>query len=972
MASVLPYTLALVLWGISVCQSQSISYTVMEEVLPPVFLGNVAKDSNISSTIDPSILANIKYSFLTVGSDSDNSNLFQIDEGTGDLITKSKLDRETLCPFLKLCVLPLRIGANSGTFFRTINVNISILDRNDNSPLFSTNSTSLSIPEDANINSTFPLSTASDKDMGENNSLKTYVLEPNSSIFGLLLSRKIDDSLEVNLVLNQKLDREKFRSHRVYLVAKDGGLPQRSSTMTINIAVQDINDNKPRFSYSQYNVTIQEDITVGTTIMKVSASDDDEGQNGAVEYMFSSNPNGESQKLFSINNNTGEVKVIQQLTFTSGEPHRIVVSAVDHGFPPLSSQAFINIHVVDVNNHAPEININPLSGGKVSESSNRGTVIAYVAVVDRDTGRNGQVTCSINHPKFQLHNLSNTEYKVVVSDELDREENIEYIVKVYCEDDGIPKQNKSKSFIVQVLDMNDNEPKFDRDLYNATITENKAPGQMITKVTASDSDQENNAEVHYFIEPNFQTKFEVDASTGIIRAKVKFDREVESSIMFKVFAADNGTPVPLTATATVKLNIEDDNDEFPTFNQSSYEFRVMENRDADFVVGTVLATDKDIGSNAAIVYTLPFSYQNTPFSINPSTGEIKTNRRLDREEKSTYTLSVMATDRGVSPKNTSCIVTVKVQDENDEYPIIRFPRRGNESVKVPHTTMPNTIVTQIEAYDKDEGENGTLRYTIVKRDDDNLFYIDSKTGQIYISRKIESFDIKEFSLFIDVSDQGAMPLKTAVELRLFVEYHAIPTVAEQKIGQNVLIAITIACVTIVLSLAILVTIFLIKRVDNNKRKRLPHVESNDQHEFQLPDSVQYSSKKSCLTRENSHKTYLTDNNNLTSHEGKKVSFSSDDQQDSGIFMIGRDVGPNGLVSTNQHIYANQHHSPYSSQPEDTPPPRPRREKKVSDLHQEELNRMASINFHQKLMNNYNKPLVYHPDEAVSVPEETRC
>lgn len=119
--------------------------------------------------------------------------------------------------------------------------------------------------------------------------------------------------------------------------------------------------------------------------------------------------------------------------------------------------------------------------------------------------------------------------------------------------------------------------------------------------------------------------------------------------------------------------------------------------------------------------------------------------------------------------------------------------------------------------------------------------------------------------------------------------------------------------TIVLSLAILVTIFLIKRVDNNKRKRLPNVESIDQHEFQLPDTVQYNSKKSCLTRENSHKTYLTDNNNLTSHEVKKVSFSSDDQQDSGIFMIGRDVGPNGVVSTNQHIYANHHQSPYNSQ-----------------------------------------------------------
>lgn len=912
MASILP-CLILVVWRILGCQCQSVAYTVVEEILPPVFLGNVAQDSNLTSTIDPSILANVKYSFLSVGTDSAYMDLFQIDENTGDLKTESKLDRETVCPFMKICVLPLRIGANSGTFFRTINVNVSIMDRNDNSPLFPINSTSLSISEDAAINSTFPLSSAVDRDMGENNSLKTYILDPSSDTFGLILSHKIDETLEVNLVLNKKLDREKLRSYRVYLVAKDGGLPQRSSTMTIAITVTDINDNKPRFSYSQYNVTIQEDIAVGTNIMKVSASDDDEGQNGVVHYQFSTNPNGESQKLFSINNSSGEVKVIQQLTFTSGEPHRIVVSAFDHGSPPLSSQAFINIHVVDVNNHAPEININLLSDGKVKESSNKGTVIAYVAVVDRDTGRNGQVTCTVNHSKFQLHNLSNTEYKVIVSNELDREENIEYIVKVNCEDDGVPKQNKSESFIVQVLDMNDNEPKFDREQYNATITENKDPGQMITKVTASDSDQGSNAEVRYSIESKFRTQFEVDGSTGIIRAKTQFDREVQSFIIFKVYASDNGSPVPLTATATVKLNIEDDNDEYPTFNQSRYEFQVMENRDADIVLGTVTATDKDIGSNAAIVYTIPFSYQSIPFSINPSTGEIKTNRRLDREARSSYLLTIMAMDRGVSPKNSSCSVTVKVLDENDEYPQVKFPLRGNESIKIPHTTVPNSIVTRVEAYDNDEGENGALKFSIVKRDDDNLFYIDSKTGEIYLSRKIESFDIKEFSLFIDVSDHGAVPLTTGVEVRLFVEYHAIPSVAEQKIGQNVLIAITIACVTIVLSLAILVTIFLIKRVDNNKRKRLSYVESNDQHEFQIPNSVQYNSKKSCLTRENSHKTYLTDNNNLTSQEVKKVSFSSDDQQDSGIFMIGRDAGHNNFVTTNQHIYANQQPSPYSSQ-----------------------------------------------------------
>ncbi|KAK3099187.1 hypothetical protein FSP39_000709 [Pinctada imbricata] len=961
MRAILP--LVIVIVNIILCSvgsAQNITYSVDEGRTPPVFLGNVADDSNISARADQGALENMKYSFLSIG--NSYSSKFLVDEDTGALYTNEVLDRENLCSIELSCILSLRIGASSGVFFQSINVNVSVNDVNDNAPLFIPNITSISASEGSAVNSTYPIPSAVDRDVNPNFVIQSYQLQPDTSPFSLVIDNSSGGSRDLKLVLRQKLDREKTDRYELHVVAQDGGSPKRSGVLVVNVTVEDVNDNKPIFSYPQYNITVLENVSVGNVLIQVSARDDDEGLNGAVFYEFSPLFTGESRNFFSINGSSGEITLQKQLTFTSGQPHRLVVKASDRGSPPQSSQAYVNIHVTDTNNHSPEIKINLISDGKVKENSNNGTVIAYVAVIDRDTGRNALVVCQIRNSKFQLHTLADNEYKVVVYAKLDRESEIEHVVTIVCEDDGTPKRNSSESFIVQVLDVNDHSPTFEKDMYTVSVSENKSPGEMITKVSASDKDQDQNAKLIYSVQEDFKDKFRVDGESGIITTRVEFDREVLDHMEFKVYAADQGSPIAYTASTMINLTIEDENDNMPTFDSQTLNFSVSENH-ADIAVGTVVATDKDSGANGDIIYNFPLPFQNSiPFTIHPVSGEIRTNRKLNREDKSKYSFVVMATDKGVSPRNSSVLVNVDVLDENDEYPQIVYPLQSNGSIKVGHDTYPNSVVTKVEAFDLDDGENGTLKYSIRQRNDDNLFYIDGKTGTIYLARKIENYDIKDYSITIEVSDRGTDPKSVTVEVKLTITYTPTPAAQEQAIGQNVLIAITIACVTIVLSLAIIVTIFLIRRVDYNKKGQ-PLPPNSD---YQIAESMQYSAKKSCLTKSDPQRTHLCENNNFSTNDNRKeVSFSLDDgQRDSGVFMIGHEHPSPLTVSTNQNPVGHHHNGPFHSPPNShsSPVTGRRSHSPLSDGLHEELHRMASIRLHEKYLHSFNKPLVYHPEE----------
>ncbi|KAL3880620.1 hypothetical protein ACJMK2_032844 [Sinanodonta woodiana] len=833
------------LWMVSfltvcgLCWGEDVVYHIPEEQPNNTYIGNLANDSNLRSVVSEADLNSMTFSFLTRG--DDYSKYFYIDDKSSAIFTKTRLDREQLCQFVTICMLSLEVAAQSsiGSFFRILKVNIYLEDINDHSPTFSKVVLSLPISEDVLVGTRYSIEGAKDLDGSQNFSLQTYELRPKDVPFSV--QKNLDGSSLVRLKVVEPLDRETEEFYFMDLIAKDGDDPPLTGNLFINVTVIDVNDNPPRFTAPSYNITVNEDVTNGTVILTVLATDLDKGNNGLVNYRLSPHQINEVFELFNINKVTGDITVIGKLVFTPGKVYKIIVEAFDLGDQPMASQTFVYVNVEDSGNNPPEIYINVLTNlgvAVVSELAKPGTVVAHVSVVDHDAGNEGEVVCTIHKDYFDIDILpSADEYKIIVARQLDHERQNSTNVTVYCQDFGDPPLRSSSTFRVQILDENDNTPRFTQPLYETSISENNEIEDSVLTVHADDIDDGVNAEIQYRLSPNVVDYLYIERS-GLIRAKMILDREKTSSLNFLVYAVDGGSP-QRTGSASVRIQILDVNDEKPVFNRVSYEFIISENRPSDTDVGMVSATDGDIGANAKLAFVIhPFYYQRVPFVVF-SDGRIKTNTELDREIISSYDFQVIARDEGSPSLNNSVDVKVIVKDENDNFPKIHFPTPKNNTVRVPLTILPWSIITRIRASDADEpgNENSRLKYMITNNT--HLFRVYSDTGDIQVTNYIteQDYGSKIFELQIVVSDYGTPKSLSSIatfSIDLYAENVTGTSMQSKEEGQPYfVIAIAVGIVTAVLSAGIVVIICVIRKLD---RQKLQHrSQSNPVHEDKIFD-----------------------------------------------------------------------------------------------------------------------------------------
>ena len=878
------FLLTSVLWVVSCQTVLELSYSIKEEQEPRVLVGYVGQDSNISTTLP----GPITYKFL------ENDNIYQyfeIESSSGVLNTELKINRETVCPYQLSCIKHLRVAALSGSTVKTINIYVNIMDINDNSPSFPVTSMVKEINENLPVNTTISLVGATDPDMGVNNSVQSYEIHPDfNDLFTLDVHPKLDGTSDVTLRILKTLDRETKNNYQLYIVAKDGGDPVKTGMLTLNITVTDINDNKPVFDKEQYDVTINENIPVDRVFLTISATDSDLGKNGEVHYQFSSRQSDvtvfslfDIQTVSSSLGNYGKIFVKTSLTVIPDNPYRIVIEASDSGTSKvMSSQAIVNINVLDINNNDPVIVLTFVQGtdyALVTENSARNTVIAFVHVDDADQGLNKIATCSINNDFFRLESFGENEFKVSVHGNLDREVHYEHVITVSCSDGGTPSRSASSSFIVQIEDENDNYPEFENPVYRASIMENKPINKFITKVSATDADQGPNSDVRYELENIAFPNFYIEGNNGMIKSNQSFDREEISFYSFSVFAIDNGGSKSFTSSAIVEISIEDENDNAPKFAQLPYQFEfVEENQKIVSTIGRVEADDPDSLDNGVVMFHLPQQLTYLPFSITTD-GYLRTTDRLDREAKEKYEFSVIAYDVGQNPKSSTAMVTVTLLDINDNAPVFKFPNSTNSSVNLPYLANADTLVTTLVGVDSDAGENATLTYLFVSGNDDNLFYMDSYSGEIFLKRKLHIHEIKSYKLTIAAEDRGNPQQSTRDDLWInikFVNITAVTGVKEPGAGQNIIIAIVIGCITALLSIMIIITICVIRKMDNRK-----HVyKAKSAEHMRIVDLKRGSSNRSSSSK-GSHDRIM-DVYELPNK--KEVSFSLDEEQENTLSM----------------------------------------------------------------------------------------
>uniref|UniRef100_A0A673FEQ6 Protocadherin 1 alpha 6 n=1 Tax=Sinocyclocheilus rhinocerous TaxID=307959 RepID=A0A673FEQ6_9TELE len=497
-------------------------------------------------------------------------------------------------------------------------VEIKILDINDNAPHFLVKEFTMNITENASPGERFPLPVAEDSDVG-NNSLKEYKLSPNEHFS--LETQSEDQSVSAELVLNKALDREKQATIKLVLTGVDGGKPPKSGALNIIIKVMDINDNNPVFSQHLYKVKLKENVSAGTKVLSVFASDLDEGINSDIVYSFVDH--GKKQNLFTIIPETGDIVVKGHIDFEENAAIELRVRARDRGNSPKSTQCKVLIEVMDENDNAPEITLTPLLES-VKEDTKSRTAVALVTVSDKDGGKNGIVHCALkgSYP-FKLETSYNNHYSLVVDRPLDRESVSLYNITITAADEGTPPLSSSTLITVHISDVNDNAPLFTAPVINAFVSENFQPGGLVTRVSADDSDTDENAELSYSLLDSssssvpITTLININYLTGEIFSLQSFNHEETKRLQFQVMATDSGVP-PLSSNATVNVFILDENDNSPIILPSYSEpgsvnsENIPYSAEAGYFVAKIRAVDADSGYNALLLDDIKTSFREVP------------------------------------------------------------------------------------------------------------------------------------------------------------------------------------------------------------------------------------------------------------------------------------------------------------------------------------------------------------------------
>uniref|UniRef100_A0A8C4SHR3 Cadherin domain-containing protein n=1 Tax=Erpetoichthys calabaricus TaxID=27687 RepID=A0A8C4SHR3_ERPCA len=630
-----------------------VRYSIPEEKARGSFIGNIAKDLGLSDQRLKSGRAHI----YTEG----RTEYVELNVMKGILVVKERIDREQICGRKTPCLLNFQIVLENPMEFHR--VTIDVVDVNDNSPSFLKKNIRLEISESSLPGALFSLPSAVDSDIGVN-TLKSYTLTPKDH-FNLKIETQTDGSSSVNLVLETPLDREKQEELVLLLTAFDGGEPQRSGTIEINIIVLDANDNPPVFTQKVYKAALPEDSLVGSVVIRVNATDADKDTNGQIKYLLS-HLTDNAQEIFKINPDSGEIKLTGPIDYENAKNYEITVEAKDVG-------GLVIIEVIDVNDNAPLINLMSVSS-QISEDALPATVVAMINVQDKDSGRNGKVSCFVNNNiPFKLISSLNNFYSLQTDGFLDREKVSQYNISITAKDEGDPPLSATQTITLQISDVNDNPPKFDKESYATQIMENNAPGSSFFSVKAKDVDSGLNSRISYFIAEtrinniSASSFVSINIDEGVLYAVRSFDYEQLSHFQVTVTAKDRGTP-PLSSCAIIDVYVQDQNDNhpevlYPLLNKGSpvAEF-IPRSADVGYLVTKVVAVDKDSGQNSWLSYKIVKATDLTLFEIGLHNGELRTLRQITEKDSTKQRLTILVEDSGQPSHSATIYVNIAVTD----------------------------------------------------------------------------------------------------------------------------------------------------------------------------------------------------------------------------------------------------------------------------------------------------------------------
>ncbi|KAJ8359792.1 hypothetical protein SKAU_G00163170 [Synaphobranchus kaupii] len=653
---------------------------------------------------------------------------------------------------------------------------VHIIDENDNAPVFPEVEYVTVLSEGPQtVGTTIATVTAVDPDEGLNGTLRYSITQGN-----LAQTFRIG-AMTGTIVVVKELDYEISNGHYTLVVTATDQCPipglRLTSSTTVLVNVIDVNDVTPTFPRALEGPFDITEGQPGPRVWTLRATDEDSGLNGKVEYSITA---GDPENEFVISPVEGELRVRRdvELDRETMPFYNITVTARDLGSPSRSSTVVVSIRVLDINDNDPVL-LNLPQNVTVSEGAAIHTSVARVRAQDADSGRNALLTFNITAGNTDgAFYINDTMGVVQVNRPLDRERVAKYILTITVKDNPEnPRiaRRDSDTLVIIILDENDNRPVFSRPSYRAEISENAPAGKEVSllngPVLAVDRDIGPNAVVRYRLLGPRRDLFTVDSVTGVVKVQegALLDREAFSDPRVELFlvAEDVGG---LNSSAPLTIAILDQNDNPPVFSPASITVHLPENSPTGVVVTQLSASDADSGANGWLLYRLESGAQDRFIMDSLSGAVLVANATLDREERGSYRLVIVATDRGTPPLSGTATLSVVLDDINDSRPHFLQPVH---TVNVNESTPAGTVVATLTAEDPDLRPR--LEYYIISveaRDDgnnpvdglQNSFGIDFHTGAVFVRNPLNRELVASFEIMVSVHDNASDVIDQSVSV----------------------------------------------------------------------------------------------------------------------------------------------------------------------------------------------------------------
>ncbi|XP_059554661.1 protocadherin gamma-B5 isoform X18 [Myotis daubentonii] len=591
-----------------------------------------------------------------------------------------------------------------------------------------------------------------------------------------------------DLLVSGRLDREQICGKKPVCALELEAVAEKPLNFYhVNVEIEDINDHPPKFMQNSFELQISESTLPGTRFILEVAEDGDAGLNSLQNYKLSLSP------TFSLINKEKpdgskypELILEKPLDREQQNHHRLVLTALDGGDPPLSGTTELQIQVTDANDNPPVFK-QDVYRVRLSENVPPGTTVLQVSATDLDEGLNSEITYSL-YRTGQVFHLNSKSGEITTSRTLDYEEIKEYSLVVEGRDGGGLVAQCTVEINIQ--DENDNSPEITFHSLVEMILENAVPGTLIAFIKIHDRDSGENGEVNCRLEG--KVPFQIISSSKSSYKLVTdgtLDREQTPEYNVTITATDRGKP-PLSSSTTITLRVTDVNDNAPVFQQPAYLVHVPENNPPGASIAQVSASDPDLGPNGQVSYSIVASdleprALSSYVSVSAHSGVVFAQRAFDHEQLRAFELTLQARDQGSPALSANVSLRVLVGDRNDNAPRVLYPALGPDGSAlfdtVPRAAQPGYLVTKVVAVDADSGHNAWLSYHVLQASEPGLFSLGLRTGEVRTARPLGDRDAARQRLLVAVRDGGQPPLSaTATLLLVFADslQEALPDLSE--------------------------------------------------------------------------------------------------------------------------------------------------------------------------------------------------